>query len=309
MKICYSPCYNIDLGYLSYLHPFDGMKFQHVYEGLDQNKELVFISPQAMVDENIITEFVNALIKRFLVNKVAILRALEVPRLPFISFKFLDRKVLQPMKWGVAGTITSAKEALMSGFCWNLSGGYHHASQHSIEGFCLYNDIGICHQELLKEGILVSEDKILIIDTDAHHGNGNARTFKENKNVKILDVYNESIYPKTHSSRARVDFPVPLNPGTKGREYLEKYSAMLKTVSPDYKIAFVVAGTDVLATDKLGGFTLTEDDVVEREKITIRFLKGNNIPTVILSGGGYSKDSAPCIVKAIKECAKEFDSL
>ncbi|MGH1472013.1 MAG: histone deacetylase family protein [Cellvibrionaceae bacterium] len=306
MKICYSANYNIDLGFLKFLHPFDGKKFQRVYDELNKDSKMDFISPQAMVSDQLITEFVNALIKRFLVNKVAVLRALEVPKLPFISFKFLDQKVLQPMKWGVAGTIISAKEALVSGLCWNLSGGYHHASQHSIEGFCIYNDIGICYQELLKESIFTDEDKILIIDTDAHHGNGNARTFKENKNVEILDVFNESIYPKTYSSRSRVDFPVPLNPGTLGKEYLEKYSAMLKTVSSNYKLAFVVAGTDVLATDKLGGFKLTEDDVVEREKMTIRFLKEKNIPAVVLSGGGYSKDSAPCIAKAIIECSKEF---
>ncbi|MGI1679426.1 MAG: histone deacetylase [Cellvibrionaceae bacterium] len=306
MKVSYSEQNNIDLGLLNLLHPFDGLKFKKVYNAIKAVDSIEFVEPADPVEDEKIYEFVNALIKMWLTDKVLLLRALEVPNLPFISFRYLDKKVLQPMKWGVAGTILSAREALLSGFCWNLSGGYHHASQHSIEGFCIYNDIGICYQELIKDGTFSSDDKILIIDTDAHHGNGNARTFKENKNIEILDVFNESIYPQTYSSRTRVDFPVPLNPGTSGKEYLEKYSAMLKTVSSDYKLAFVVAGTDVLAADKLGGFKLTEDDVVEREKITIRFLKEKNIPTVMLSGGGYSKDSAPCIVKAIKACAKEF---
>ena len=82
------------------------------------------------------------------------------------------------MRWGVAGTLEASKAALAGKNCWNLAGGYHHASQRSAEGFCLYNDIGIAHQELLKTGLLKSDDNILIIDVDAHNGNGNALTLK-----------------------------------------------------------------------------------------------------------------------------------
>lgn len=304
MKICYKNEFNIDLGFLNRLHPFDGLKFKKVYDQISNIEEIEIIQPTELINHKIIVEFVDALIKRLIINKVSILRALEVPNLPFISFNYLDKKVLQPMKWGVAGTILSAREALKEGLCWNLSGGYHHASQHSIEGFCIYNDIGICYQELIKDGTLMAEDKILIIDTDAHHGNGNSRTFSENEKVSILDVYNEEIYPRTIVSRERIKYPVPLKAGTDGKAYLEKYQAMLETLPSDFKLAFVVAGTDVLASDKLGGLKLSENDVVEREKITVKFLKEKKIPSVILSGGGYSKDSAPCIARAITECSK-----
>ena len=196
------------------------------------------------------------------------------------------------MRCGVNATLKAAKLALTGEFCWNLSGGYHHASQHSMEGFCIYNDIGVAYQELIKTGELSPEDNVLIIDTDAHHGNGNARTFMDNHKIKILDVYNESIYPLTHSTRDRINTPVPLPSGVMAEQYLSSYQKALNELTEEYKIAFIVAGTDVLKTDKLGGMSLTLDDVVKRELLTLSRLKELKIPAVFLGAGGYSKESA-----------------
>ena len=209
------------------------------------------------------------------------------------------------MRWGVAGTILGATKALENNdIYWNLSGGYHHAMQQAMEGFCIYNDIGITYQQLLKKNILKSDDKVLIIDTDAHHGNGNAYSFMENRQVTILDIYNASIYPLSNYSRERVDIPVPLMPGSQGKDYLEKYGQALDKLDSDYKIAFVVAGTDTLSVDKLGRLNLEIDDIAEREKMTLTALKNRGIPTVILGGGGYSKDSAKSVIKAIEACVE-----
>ena len=155
---------------------------------------------------------------------------------------------------------------------------------------------------MLKSGQLTPEDKILIIDTDAHHGNGNAYTFMENNNVTLLDVYNAGIYPTSGYTRERVNIPVPLMPGTDGTTYLEKYSEALNTLGDDYRMAFVVAGTDVLLADKLGGLYLTVDDVAEREQLILKALNKRSIPTVVLGGGGYSKESAVAVTAAIQRC-------
>ncbi|MFC4878296.1 hypothetical protein [Microbulbifer halophilus] len=221
----------------------------------------------------------------------------------------MDRKILTPMRWGVAGTMLGAEKALSSGdIYWNLSGGYHHAMQQNMEGFCIYNDIGICHQQLVKRGLLSPEDKILIIDTDAHHGNGNAYTFMDNDRVTLLDVYNAGIYPTSGYTRDRVDIPVPLPPGTEGETYLQRYNDALEKLDGDYRLAFVVAGTDVLTSDKLGGLCLTTEDVVERERLTVRALKKRSTPAVLLGGGGYSRDSAGSVIAAISACSELLPS-
>lgn len=176
--------------------------------------------------------------------------------------------------------------------------------QQNMEGFCIYNDVGICHQQLIKGGLLAPNDKIVIIDTDAHHGNGNAYTFMENKQVTILDVYNAGIYPTSGYTRDRVNIPVPLPPGTDGQTYLQRYREALEKLDGDYRLAFVIAGTDTLISDKLGGLCLSIDDVAEREKLTFQALRQRSIPAVMLGGGGYSKDGAKSVIRAISRCVE-----
>jgi len=304
MNVIYSKHFNISLGLLNYLHPFDGLKFGRIYESLKNRDDITFIAPAEPVDMAIIDEFLSSMMRKKVRDEVFIFRALEVPKIPFVSFEFLDRKILNPMRWGVAGTILGAKKALeLGGVYWNLSGGYHHAMQQNMEGFCIYNDIGICYQQLLKSGEIQPDDKILIIDTDAHHGNGNGYTFMENQNVTILDVYNAGIYPTSGYTRDRVDIPVPLPPGTDGETYLSRLSKALDKIEGTYRLAFVVAGTDTLMTDKLGGLCLTIDEVAKREEMTLKSLAEHAIPTVVLGGGGYSKDSAKSVIQAISHCA------
>lgn len=305
MKVIYNKHYNIDLGLLNYLHPFDGTKFQTIYDGLKKNRGIEFVEPSDAASMDIIDEFLSSIMQHRVRNKNGIFQALEVPRIPLVGFSFLDRKILTPMRWGVAGTIFGATQALKNGgVYWNVSGGYHHAMQQNMEGFCIYNDVGICHQQLIKSGLLAPDDKILIIDTDAHHGNGNAYTFMENKQVTILDVYNAGIYPTSGYTRDRVDIPVPLPPGTDGQTYLQRYSEALEKLDDNYRLAFVVAGTDTLMSDKLGGLCLSIDDVAEREKLTLQALSQRSIPTVMLGGGGYSKDSAKSVIRAISACVE-----
>lgn len=305
MNVIYSKHYNINLGLLNYLHPFDGTKFQTIHQGLKKNSHVKFIEPTAPASMNVIDEFLSGIMRHRVRNKNGIFQALEIPRIPFVNFSILDKKILSPMRWGVAGTILGATQALKNNsLYWNLSGGYHHAMQQNMEGFCIYNDIGICHQQLVKNGELTSDDKVLIIDTDAHHGNGNAYTFMENKKVTILDVYNAGIYPTSGYTRDRVDIPVPLQPGTDGQTYLKRYYDALENLDDDYRLAFVVAGSDTLMSDKLGGLCLNIEDIEQREKATLQALSSRSIPTVVLGGGGYSKDSAKSVIRAICACAE-----
>lgn len=104
MKVIYSDHYNIDLGVLNRLHPFDGTKFRRVYSALRKSPDFDFVAPGTVVHEEIINEFLSDALRYRVCTKSGVLEALEVPSIPFISLGFLDRKVLEPMRWGVAGT-------------------------------------------------------------------------------------------------------------------------------------------------------------------------------------------------------------
>ena len=300
MKVFYDEAYNIDVGIMNFLHPFDVRKFGKVAGALKVVDGASVESPCGLVPDGDIDAFVDPLLRLLIRKKRYIFRALEIPYLPIIPLSLIDKRVLLPMRWGVAGTIEAAKAAIRGDGCWNLSGGYHHASRASAEGFCIYNDIGIATDVLVRDGLLADDARILVVDVDAHHGNGNARVFMESNNVSILDIYNRCIYPSSDYTRGRVNISIPLDAGTGGVVYLEKLEAGLDKLDGGYDLAFVVAGTDVLAADPLGGLGLSIEDCVKRDVLVYEKLRSISTPMVFLGGGGYSRDSASAMLGSLK---------
>lgn len=307
MILQYHTQYNFNMGLFNRFHPFDGQKYCRVAEALKGNGAIEVESPDEPTDRAIIDDFLGNLLRRLVRKKRYVLNALGLPFLQFVPFSTIDKRILLPMRWAVQGTIDSTRQALSGKNCWNLGGGYHHASRDSSEGFCIYNDIGIAYVEALKSSIFNHTDRVLIIDVDAHHGNGNAQTFIDNENVFILDIFNDDIYPlKSEFTKARVNIPVPLKKGTSGESYLGALDGALSKVRGDFRVAFVIAGTDVLATDPIGGLMLSIDDVCERDKMILKRLNSLSIPAVFLGGGGYGKNSARATIRSIVELCHLF---
>lgn len=301
MRVFYDQAYNIDFGFINRIHPFDGTKFRKVADAIEGLAGARLESPEGPIAMHEIDSFVDALLKLLLRKKRYILRALELPYVPFIPMSFIDRRILLPMRWGVAGTSRAARAALAERhICWNLAGGYHHASRAAAEGFCIYNDVGITVEALRRDGLLADDARILIIDIDAHHGNGNAYVFMEAAHVTILDIYNQAIYPQNAFTRDRVNINIPLDPGTGGNEYLDKLERGLSELQGVFDLAFVVAGTDVLSSDRLGGLGLSIGDCVKRDGLVFEKLRSLSTPAVFLGGGGYSGDSAEAIIGSLK---------
>jgi len=307
MNIYYHPQYNISLGLLNYLHPFDGRKFSRVFDAVKMLGGINIKQPECPVSQEVINNFVDGLQRRLLHKKRYILRALEIPYIPLLPFSIIDKRILLPMRWGVAGTIAATTDALKGHNVWNLAGGYHHATPRNSEGFCIYNDIGIALREALATGLISETDKILIVDVDAHHGNGNAYTFMNNQNVTILDIYNNDVYPQNNLTKERVNINVPLAAGTEGCQYHEALKNALSKLEDDYRIAYVIAGTDVLASDSLGRLGLSVAECVGRDKLVYEKLLSLSIPTVFTGGGGYSSESAQAMIKSI-ECLQCLES-
>ncbi|MDP9124310.1 MAG: histone deacetylase [Pseudomonadota bacterium] len=297
----YSPRFNIDLGLLNRLHPFDGRKFAKVHDAIEK----LGVQQRAVtgpVSEAQLDAFAGEILRPLYASKRYILRALEVPYIPLVPFRIIDRRVLEPMRWAVQGTIAAAEQALAGANCWNLSGGYHHASRNAAEGFCVYNDVGIAVQDLRGRGLLGTDERIMIVDVDAHHGNGNAHVFLKDTSVEILDIYNADIYPNSPSTKRRVDVGIPLASSTRGDEYLAKLRDGLGRLKGGARIAFVIAGTDVLASDPLGALGLSVDECAERDRLVFDRLKMLGVPAVFLAGGGYGKDSARAMIAGIAAC-------
>jgi len=70
----------------------------------------------------------------------------------------------------------------------SIGGGMHHAKPDYGEGFCIYNDVAFCARYLQQKYKL---DRILILDTDAHAGNGTAEYFYQDPTVLFIDLHQD----------------------------------------------------------------------------------------------------------------------
>lgn len=122
---------------------------------------------------------------------LAVCSYIEMP-LCFIPGFLLRWRVLNPMLLATQGTILASVAALKLKWAINLSGGYHHASCSSGGGFCIYPDITLAAHYMQTR---FSLQRIMIIDLDAHQGNGHERDHLNRTDIFIVDAYNHNIYP------------------------------------------------------------------------------------------------------------------
>jgi histone deacetylase 11 len=147
---------------------------------------------------------------------------------------------------------------------------------------------------------------VLIVDLDAHQGNGNEEIFKDDPRVRIFDIYNEAIYPQDDAAKASIafDYPVPVSTGDEAYLGLleEELPKAIENVGPG--LIVFIAGTDVLEGDFLGMLRLSDTGVVKRDAIVFSNALKRKIPILMLLGGGYTKRSAPVIAASIENIVK-----
>jgi histone deacetylase 11 len=199
---------------------------------------------------------------------------------------------------------------LNCGLAINMSGGYHHASAEKGEGFTVFSDMSIAILKLRVEELLARDDRVLIVDLDAHQGNGHERTFYNDDTVSIFDMYNGSIYPHDAFARKRINWNLSLAPGTRDVQYLNALydylpRALSEMDSPP-KLAIYIAGTDIYEGDSLGALRITEDGVFARDKFVFDTMVNAGIPLVMLLAGGYSHESYRFIARSVEYVMEQW---
>ncbi|XP_065205685.1 histone deacetylase 11 [Planococcus citri] len=304
--IVYHSKYNVKFFGFEKLHPFDASKWGNVIEYLKQEKLLTNESlniPEEIQKDELLKihtkKYLNSLNWSFRVAAVA-----EMPILAFLPNIMLQRMYLQCMRYQVGGSVLASKLAMKHGWAINIGGGFHHCSKGRGGGFCPYADITILIHSLFEDSCLKVQ-KAMIIDLDAHQGNGHERDFKEDERVFILDAYNVNIYPNDKIAEEGINRAVELSNYTADSEYLpliEKYiEKSLNKFHPD--IIVYNAGTDILEGDPLGKLCVTANGIIERDKIVFMKARERRIPIVMLTSGGYLKCTAKIIADSILNLA------
>lgn len=301
LPILYSRKYNMSVLGIENFHPFDTKKFKKVYKHLRKNLDLCpeqFVSPYRITDEELLKvhsrEYLSSLRRSKSIAKIV-----EIYPLRFVPTIFLRNGILEPMRLGSGGTVLGAKLALEKGWAINLSGGYHHAKAENGEGFCFFADIPIAVKSVWKEK---PDVKVLIIDLDAHQGNGCSSILGNDTRVAILDIYNSQVYPDDTQAEALVTYDVPVLARTNNTTYLGLLKEWLPVAIDGHKPGLIIynAGTDIYELDPLGALSITEEGIVQRDEIVFRAAIDNEIPILMVLSGGYHKRSGEIIAKSIE---------
>jgi acetoin utilization deacetylase AcuC-like enzyme len=205
-------------------------------------------------------------------------------------------EALASVRLATGGTIAATREALRRrGPTLNLLGGFHHAGPARGGGLCAVNDIAVALAVARRDGF---GGRAVVIDLDAHPPDGTAECLRGDARAWLgslsgadWGVGGEASPEGEAPPGAAVPRQVALSidevqlPGADDRRYLVALDGLLERMGRA-ELAFVIAGGDVLAGDKLGHIALTLDGARRRDLRVAAALR--SVPSVWLPGGGYS---------------------
>lgn len=138
----------------------------------------------------------------------------------------------------------------------------HHAMPNRGMGFCIFNNIAIAARHAQKNGT----KRVLIIDWDAHHGNGTQAAFYDDPSVLYFSTHEYPHYPGTGwldevgtEGGEGYNINVPLPSGTDNAGFIAAFEEILTPAALEFSpdIVLISAGQDACANDGLASMRMT----------------------------------------------------
>jgi len=296
-KLVYHEGYDLRLGQ----HVFQAQKFGMVRDALLAGKIADpgdFLSPEPATDEDILRVHTRDWVDNLLHDKLSIAERvrLEIP---------YSQAVVRGFWLAAGGSILAARCAVKDGFGFNIGGGFHHAFPGHGEGFCMIHDVAVAIRRLQADGTL---QRVLVVDTDVHQGNGTAAIFAGDESVFTLSLHQENNYP---DPKPPSDLDVNIADGVGDEQYLELLDKALaeafRRFSP--QMLFYIGGADPYRDDQLGGLSLTMPGLQERDALVFAEARLRGLPVAVAFAGGYARQVEDTVrihvntVIAARECA------
>jgi acetoin utilization deacetylase AcuC-like enzyme len=263
-------------------HRFPMKKYSMLRERVERNDicgsgELR--APQAVTDHEILRahnpDYLEKVVAGTLTDK-------EMRR---IGFPWSQRMVERSRR-ASGGTLDAARVALSEGIAANLAGGTHHAFAGRGEGFCVLNDSAIAARALLAERLV---QKVVVLDTDVHQGNGTAAILRGDPRVFTLSIHGAKNYP---FRKEESDLDVPLPDGAGDDVFLAALAGALQRVLDleEWDLALFLAGADPFEGDKLGRLSVTKSGLAKRDRVVLEGCRKRGIPVAVTMAGGYAQE-------------------
>jgi acetoin utilization deacetylase AcuC-like enzyme len=143
----------------------------------------------------------------------------------------------------------------------------HHATPTRPMGFCLINNVAVVAAALADRG-----ERVLVVDYDAHHGNGTQDIFYADPRVTYVSFHQYPLYPGTGALEEQgsgegfghtINFPLP--PGSTGDVYREAIDRVIVPFAETWKPTWVLlsAGFDAHRCDPITGLGLQAGDFAD----------------------------------------------
>lgn len=202
------------------------------------------------------------------------------------------------MRYQTGGTVLASYISLIKGWAINIGGGFHHASCDCGGGFCVYADISLAIHKLRENGLI---DRAMIIDLDAHQGNGHETDFRDDKNTFIIDAFNPNIYPGDQYAFNGISEHIYVYPTTTDKKYLKDIKRVTDSSIKKFKPDIIIynAGTDCLEGDPLGNLNISAEGIIKRDEIIFELGLKYNVPVTMVLSGGYQMNNARIIANSI----------
>jgi len=179
----------------------------------------------------------------------------------------------------------------------------HHAEPGRAMGFCLFNNIAIAARDALANGL----ERVMVVDFDAHHGNGTQAAFLEDERVAYLSTHQWGIYPGTGSvedaPRAKkriVNVPLPpfSGDGTFVRIAREIIRPAMEAFHP--QMILVSAGFDAYWSDPITSMGLSSTGYLAVSKSLVELAEEHCEGKIIfVLEGGYDPHNVANGVEAV----------
>ena len=196
-----------------------------------------------------------------------------------------------------AGAGLEAVDALQRGegraaFCAVRPPG-HHAVPARAMGFCLINNVAVTAAALRDRG-----ERVVILDWDAHHGNGTQDMFWADGSVLYVSMHEWPLYPGTGrlddrgvgpGLGATVNFPFPA--GTTGDVFLDAFDTVVVPLAERFGPTWVLvsAGYDAHHADPLTGLGLSAGDYADLTARVATLVPAGRL--VVFLEGGYDLEA------------------
>jgi acetoin utilization deacetylase AcuC-like enzyme len=179
----------------------------------------------------------------------------------------VSRESFEVARLAAGGTLQAVDKVMAGEFCNAFvlarPPGHHAGPDYSI-GFCIFNNVALAANHLLRNFGL---DRILVLDIDSHHGNGTQEIFYSTKRVLYISLHEDPTeFPKTgfmdetgQEEGLGYTVNVPLPFGTGDAVYWKAMKTIALPIMSQFKPQFVLvsAGFDGHFRDVIGELSLS----------------------------------------------------